>query len=130
MIPFWSSIHSGERYHKKTIEWSLQPIERQKWLADDGTILVHIGLQYLGFTSALARTYLLNPSTTQELQYKAILSAFHAAVDALKAGSSMSDPRIAAKQALQDAGQVSILALACLHAYLNHTHHITSAPIL
>lgn len=97
------------------VKWEISPKHKSlapKWLAHDGTILVSISLRYRGFTAAVARTYLVNPSTVQEQQYRAMLEALQAAASSLKTGASMAAPRMAAKYALQLAGQVSYLAWA------------------
>lgn len=43
------------------------------------------------YCSSLSRTYLVDPNKTQEAQYKALLEAQTAAINALKPGRPMSD---------------------------------------
>lgn len=107
-VPFPPRIHSGESYSLKPdlTSWSLRPNRVNPVLAHDGAILVNFGVEHCGFSAALARTYLLNPSTVQEAQYRALHKAFEAAVDALRPGAGMHEPRRAAKKMLKEMDQV------------------------
>lgn len=90
-------------------KYQVQQIEHgtpTAWLAHNGVILVSVELQHFGFTAAVAGTYFLNPSTEQELQYRAILDAFQATITALRPSASMAAPYLAAVKSLQAAGQV------------------------
>lgn len=88
-------------------EWVSPTVKQNTWLAHDGTIVVNIQLQHSWFCEfGVARTYLLQPSSVQEQQYRALVWAFQAPVSALIPGYSMSGPRIAAEQSLLVSGQV------------------------
>lgn len=54
-------------------------------------ILMSLGSRYQMYCSNLSRTYLVDPNKTQEAQYKALLEAQTAAINALKPGKPMSD---------------------------------------
>lgn len=51
-----------------------------------GVILVSLGTRYQSYCANIARTYIINPSKTQESQYTALLAAQEAAIAALKDG--------------------------------------------
>jgi Xaa-Pro aminopeptidase len=63
-------------------------------------ILVALGTRYQNYCANVSRTYLINPSKTQEAQYNALLKAHEAAVAALKDGA----PAKAAMEAVHQVG--------------------------
>lgn len=104
------SIRSGQLQclSSCSADQELQPFTPSQWLAHNGAIVVNVRVQYCGFTAALARTYLIDPSTADEEQYRAIMDAHQAAIATLIVGASLDEPRAAAKKSLEDAGQVRI----------------------
>ena len=64
-------------------------------------ILVSLGSRYQMYCSNVSRTYLVDPSKTQEAQYKTLLEAQAAAINALKPGKPMSDAYSAAVSSLK-----------------------------
>lgn len=68
-------------------------------------ILVSVGSRYQMYCSNLSRTYLVDPNKTQEAQYKALLEAQTAAINALKPGKPMSDAYSAVVDSLK-VGQI------------------------
>ena len=63
-------------------------------------IVVSLGARASSYCAAVGRTYFVDPDATQEKEYKALCSAFDAAVGALKPGEPLSAAREAAVAAL------------------------------
>ncbi|KAK9903552.1 hypothetical protein WJX75_008667 [Coccomyxa subellipsoidea] len=73
-------------------------------------VLMAIGARYNLFCANLARTYLVDPSKTQQEEYAALLAAAEAATKALVPGAPCSDAFAAAVKALEDAKQGHLVA--------------------
>jgi Xaa-Pro aminopeptidase len=68
-----------------------------------GVIVVALGTRYQNYCANVSRTYIINPSKTQEAQYTALLNAHEAAMAALKEGA----PAKAAMEAVHKVCQSS-----------------------
>lgn len=77
-----------------------------------GVIVVALGTRYQNYCANVSRTYLINPSKTQEAQYNALLKAHEAAVAALKEGA----PAKAAMEAVHQVGYSCCNAQQWRHA--------------
>ena len=64
-------------------------------------ILLSVGSRYKMYCSNISRTYMVDPTKTQEAEYKALLDAQSAAIIALKPGKPMSDAYNAVVSVLQ-----------------------------
>lgn len=63
-----------------------------------------LGTRYQSYCANVSRTYIINPSKTQEAQYNALLKAQDAAIGALKEGA----PAKAAMEAVQQVSRHEI----------------------
>lgn len=68
----------------------------------DGVILVSLGTRYSSYCASIARTYLIDPTKQQELEYAALLAAQEAAIAALKEGATATSVMEAAVQVRGD----------------------------
>lgn len=91
---FTPCVQSGGKYDLKL---GAAPDEGK--LSPD-VIVVSLGTRASSYCAAVGRTYFVDPDSTQEKEYKALCSAFDAAVGALKPGEPLSAAREAAVAAL------------------------------
>uniref|UniRef100_A0A061QN78 FACT complex subunit n=1 Tax=Tetraselmis sp. GSL018 TaxID=582737 RepID=A0A061QN78_9CHLO len=68
-------------------------------------ICASVGARYASYCANVARTYMVDPSKEQEQEYKAVLAAQQAAIEALVDGASMCDAHSAVVRTLEKSGQ-------------------------
>ena len=93
---FTPCVQSGGKYDLKL---GAAPDEGTKLSPD--VIVVSLGARASSYCAAVGRTYFVDPDATQEKEYKALCSAFDAAVGALRPGALLSAARDAAVAALE-----------------------------
>lgn len=77
-------------------------MEREGYsVTHDQSCALGVGARYNLFCANLARTYLVDPSKTQQEEYAALLAAAEAATKALVPGAPCSDAFAAAVKALE-----------------------------
>ncbi|KAL3130646.1 hypothetical protein ABBQ38_008037 [Trebouxia sp. C0009 RCD-2024] len=98
-IAYAPIVQSGGQYDLKV---SAASDERR---LEYDVILCSLGARYSMYCANIGRTFLVDPVKQQEEEYKALLQAQDAAINALKEGEPMSAAVTATVKALQDAGQ-------------------------
>jgi len=80
-------------------------------------IICSIGARYSMYCANVARTYLVDPSSEQEVQYKALLAAQQAAIDALVVGAPMGSAHSAALKSLMVSAASDLSSPLCPGIY-------------
>jgi nucleosome binding factor SPN SPT16 subunit len=96
---FWNKNKISSTFDTTSLDWAINPVIQsggdydltfQKEPTDrnlhSGVIVAGLGIRYNTYASFVARTYLVDPSKTQESNYKTLLNAHNAAIKSIKDG--------------------------------------------
>jgi nucleosome binding factor SPN SPT16 subunit len=101
---FWTKAKISSSFDSANLDWAVAPVVQSggdydlKFSSDSndrnlhaGVIIAGMGLRYNTYASFVARTYMVDPSKTQESNYKTLLNAHSTAIKTMRDGVAASE---------------------------------------